>query len=174
MTQITLENTDVTLPRKQGRQLLRHAASVIETNESDIVETSDGSQVIKDIQTTLIEYDKEYVFTRDIIDRLCRLEGTKWADFNWHGKPITSYQLHKLLRPYGIKPEPEPVRIEGERLRGFKTANLLIASPCLSPERRDVCDIRDKVDKVDPVEGLGDTVELSREEEELVRGIQWP
>jgi putative DNA primase/helicase len=138
------DNTNVTAPRKQGGQLLRHSALVIETNESDIVETSDGSQLMKDIQTIVARYDTEYIFTRDIIDGLCRLEGTRWADFNWHGKPITSYQLHRLLRPYGIKPESEAIRIGGERLRGFKVVNLLIETPCLSPESRDVCDVRDR------------------------------
>jgi hypothetical protein len=160
------ENTNVTGPIGWGERV-RYAAIVSEEDERDTTETSDGSQLRRDIDHIVQGNTDQHIFTSDLLTELSRLEDANWSDFNGYGRPITRYQLNRLLRPYGIKPEGEAVRIGDRRLRGYKVSRLRLDSTFiptpLKPSVKSVYvrDIRDKVDKVEEVDPLQVSPQIS-------------
>ena len=74
----------------------------------DIKEPSKALQLFIDIQE--IFKSDEQLHTSVLIDRLCDLEDSRWADYNFRTpdserRKLTSRQLANLLRPYGVNSE---------------------------------------------------------------------
>jgi hypothetical protein len=104
---------------------LKAAARFIEQQEAEVSELTDSELLRQDIEYILREYKNKYIFTKDII-RLISNENDKWKYYNGvgHEKNITLDQIRRILRPYGIKPEPNPFSIGGERARGYSVKAL--------------------------------------------------
>jgi hypothetical protein len=83
-----------------------------------------GIQLLKDLRAIFAEYkDPDHLGTEVILNKLCELEESPWGDLR--GKAITNRILARMLKPYGIK--PQPIRIGSgpkDVLRGYKRADL--------------------------------------------------
>lgn len=75
---------------------------------------SAGIRLLGDIRTVFGRDDK--VFTDTLINKLCKLEESPWAD--WHGKNITPRNLAEMLRGYGV--ESKDVKIDGVTRKGYR------------------------------------------------------
>jgi hypothetical protein len=59
------------------------------------------------------------ISSEDLIQKITVDPDSEWAEWR-AGKPITQMQLARLLKPYGIS--PEPVRIGTRQVRGYVRA----------------------------------------------------
>lgn len=62
--------------------------------------------------------------SEELIEKITADPNSEWAEWK-AGKPITQMQLARLLKPYGIS--PEPVRIGTRQVRGYLRAHFIEA-----------------------------------------------
>lgn len=62
---------------------------------------SDGIRLLADIRRLFVERGPERFATTELVEALCKDEDAPWGDY--HGRPITTHRLARLLRPYGIR-----------------------------------------------------------------------
>jgi putative DNA primase/helicase len=60
---------------------------------------------------------QDAIGSQHLIDNLTADPDSEWAEWR-HGKPVTQAQLARLLKPFRIF--PEPVRIGGQQVRGYR------------------------------------------------------
>jgi hypothetical protein len=65
----------------------------------DVDDESSGVRLLADIRQVFGAADR--LATTELLNGLSALEEAPWGD--WHGRPLTSRALAKLLRPYGVK-----------------------------------------------------------------------
>lgn len=102
-------------------KLAREACVAFVTGSKDD-QASIGVQLLADLRGVF--GDESAMNTARIIDRLCELDESPWSEWNPRGaeKKITTQQLARLLKPYGVR--PKLLRIEGFTgpVRGYERA----------------------------------------------------
>ncbi len=96
----------------------RRAALLLVQAEGEQGADSLGIRLLADLEEVFA--DEEKLSTEAVLDRLRKLEEAPWGD--WHGRPLTTRDLARLLRPYGVK--PKTVRIGDKTPRGYERADL--------------------------------------------------
>jgi hypothetical protein len=80
----------------------RHAAVAMTGAEAQHEEdTSAGVRLLADLREVFDAAGAEALYTTTILDRLHKLEDAPWAD--WYGRPLSTRELAKLLRPYDVR-----------------------------------------------------------------------
>jgi hypothetical protein len=79
-----------------------------------------GVRLLGDLRTIFQGHD--HLSTDDIIDRLCGLDESPWADLR--GKPINARGLSQRLRPYQVKPKPIRFGPSSQVARGYAAEDL--------------------------------------------------
>jgi hypothetical protein len=66
--------------------------------------------------------DGEALYSTTVLERLHKLDEAPWAE--WYGRPLTSRDLAKLLRPYDLRPKTVREGGTGRPLKGYARADL--------------------------------------------------
>jgi hypothetical protein len=99
----------------------RDAAQVMTVAEAEQEEdTSAGVRLLGDLREVFGNEDALYTTT--ILDRLHKLEDAPWAD--WYGRPLSTRELAKLLRPYQVRSKSVREHGTGASLKGYARADL--------------------------------------------------
>ncbi|MCL2469539.1 MAG: DUF3631 domain-containing protein [Alphaproteobacteria bacterium] len=96
-------------------KLARQAAMDLSGNGQD--DASRSNDLLGDARDIFDRLGVDRIFTPDFISALFEVEESSWADYKW-GKPITSEQVARLLRPYKIK--SHNVRIGYRQGKGYE------------------------------------------------------
>jgi putative DNA primase/helicase len=99
----------------------------IEGLEEDEDETR--IELLKDIKQAF-EEEGNKLPTVTLLEYLNGLEDRPWADFR-HGKGMNANVLSKMLRPFGIR--PEPIRTEEKVFKGYSLKQLKNVFKCYIP-----------------------------------------
>jgi hypothetical protein len=83
-------------------------------------DTSAGVRLLGDLREVFGNEDALYTTT--ILDRLHKLEDAPWAD--WYGRPLSTRDLAKLLRPYQVRSKSVREHGTGASLKGYTRADL--------------------------------------------------
>lgn len=94
------------------------AAQALSPNETDT--TSDGIELLQDIQKIFIEENITEISTKNLIESLCEDEESRWTVYNYkvNYKKITARQISKILKEYKIK--SKNVRFGQEVVKGYE------------------------------------------------------
>lgn len=76
--------------------------------------------LLGDIKSIFDEIKVEKIHSEFLVEKLMLLEDRPWNEY-WHGRPITKYNLSKLLKPFGIK--PKQTWIGNQNKNGYQLAN---------------------------------------------------
>jgi len=76
----------------------------------------EGTMLLIDIREILNEIDSERIFSRSLVDELCRRSDRPWPDAN-RGRGITEHWLARRLAGFRIK--PRTMRIGDNRAKGY-------------------------------------------------------
>jgi hypothetical protein len=99
----------------------RDAALTITRAEAQQEEdTSAGVRLLSDLREVF--GDDDALYTTTILDRLHKLEDAPWAD--WYGRPLSTRELAKLLRPYQVRSKSVREHGTGASLKGYAHADL--------------------------------------------------
>jgi Protein of unknown function (DUF3631) len=99
----------------------RYAAQVMTAAEAQQEEdASAGVRLLGDLREVFGNEDALYTTT--ILDRLHKLEDAPWAD--WYGRPLSTRDLAKLLRPYQVRSKSVREHGTGTSLKGYARADL--------------------------------------------------
>lgn len=93
-------------------------AQLVIKEESDA--HGEGTMLLMDIREILKETDSKRIFSRSLMDELCRLSDRPWLEAN-RGRCITESWLARRLAPFGIK--PTTLRIDDERAKGYEVSD---------------------------------------------------
>jgi len=80
----------------------------------------EGTMLLIDIKEILDASDSERIFSRSLVEDLCRLTDRPWPEAN-RGRAITENWLARRLAPFGIK--PKTMRIDGDRAKGYEISD---------------------------------------------------
>jgi hypothetical protein len=83
-------------------------------------DTSAGVRLLGDLRAVFGDSDAFYSTT--ILDRLHKLEDAPWGD--WYGRPLSTRELAKLLRPYQVRSKSVREHGTGASLKGYARADL--------------------------------------------------
>jgi hypothetical protein len=98
----------------------RAAAAAMTSAEAQHEEdTSAGVRLLGDLREVF--GDAEALYSTTILDRLHKLDDAPWAD--WYGRPLTTRDLAKLLRPYDVRAKNVRER-GGEPRKGYTRQDL--------------------------------------------------
>jgi hypothetical protein len=101
----------------------RDAAQVMTVAEAQQEEdASAGVRLLADLRQIFQAADAEALYTSTILDRLHTLEDAPWAD--WYGRPLSTRELAKLLRPYQVRSKSVREHGTGASLKGYARADL--------------------------------------------------
>jgi putative DNA primase/helicase len=78
--------------------------------------------LLEDIRTVFEEEGAGWLASATLVKALTEMEGRPWPDWK-DGRPITATQLARLLRPFGIEPDPPSRQGGGQPRRGYAIAN---------------------------------------------------
>jgi len=95
----------------------RDAATALSVSLADEDEDSDGVVLLGDLRRIFDTEGEPVLFTILILVRLCDFEDRPWAEWRDH-KALSSVQLARLLRPFGVK--PRQVRIGDKTSKGYE------------------------------------------------------
>jgi hypothetical protein len=99
----------------------RAAAEVMTAAEAQQEEdTSAGVRLLGDLRAVF--GDADALYTTTVLDRLHKLEDAPWAD--WYGRPLSTRELAKLLRPYQVRSKSVREHGTGASLKGYARADL--------------------------------------------------
>jgi putative DNA primase/helicase len=88
---------------------------------SAALEKDDGQRImlLADIRSIFQRSEVDRISSDQLVTDLCQFEEHPWLDYK-RGNPINKHQVARLLEHFGIRPEPEAIRLEnGERKRGY-------------------------------------------------------
>jgi len=94
------------------------AETLVQAESEQEADGSHGARLLADLRQVFGDEDK--LATETALDRLHKIEEAPWGD--WRGHLLTSRDLAKLLRPYGVK--PKVVRVGDKTPRGYERADL--------------------------------------------------
>jgi Protein of unknown function (DUF3631) len=80
----------------------------------------EGAMLLVDIREILNETNSDRIFSRSLVEELCRLTDRPWPEAN-RGRAITENWLARRLALFGIKPKTR--RIEDDRLKGYEVSD---------------------------------------------------
>jgi hypothetical protein len=83
-------------------------------------DASAGVRLLGDLREVFGNEDALYTTT--ILDRLHKLEDAPWVD--WYGRPLSTRDLAKLLRPYQVRSKSVREHGTGASLKGYARADL--------------------------------------------------
>jgi hypothetical protein len=83
-------------------------------------DTSAGVRLLGDLREVF--GDNDALYTTTILDRLHKLEDAPWAD--WYGRPLSTRELAKLLRPYQVRSKSVREHGTGASLKGYARVDL--------------------------------------------------
>jgi putative DNA primase/helicase len=98
-------------------EIARKAA--VELSASDHAEDSSGITLLGDIRE-LFTGEGDRISSSEMVRLLSKLDDRPWAEWR-HGKSITTVQLARVLRPFGIR--SRNVRISGVTVKGYLQAD---------------------------------------------------
>jgi Protein of unknown function (DUF3631) len=99
----------------------RDAAQVMTVAEAQQEEdVSAGVRLLGDLREVF--GDEDALYTTTVLDRLHKLEDAPWAD--WYGRPLSTRDLAKLLRPYQVRSKSVREHGTGASLKGYARADL--------------------------------------------------
>ena len=110
---------------------------MVSAADDDSSESSLRLTLLRDLQTVF--GDAQNLHTNTILARLHALEDSPWGDL--YGRPMTSNDLAKMLKPYEVKPTDVRETGTGPNRKGYRRADLHSAWVRYLPR-----DIRDKGD----------------------------
>jgi putative DNA primase/helicase len=90
----------------------RDAALALTPKDSESI----GPMLLGDIKTTFDGRSVDRLSSAEICTALCEMEGKPWAD--WKGKSLTTNQLARLLKPFGIVTNTT-VRVGAKTAKGY-------------------------------------------------------
>jgi hypothetical protein len=93
-------------------------AGVLTKEETDA--HGEGTTLLIDIREILNDTDSERIFSRSLVEELCRLSDRPWPEAN-RGRPITEHWLARRLALFGIK--PKTTRIDDGRAKGYEISD---------------------------------------------------
>jgi hypothetical protein len=100
----------------------RAAAAVMVAAEAEQEEdTSASVRLLGDLREVFDQAGAEALYSATVLERLHKLDEAPWAD--WYGHPLSTRDLAKLLRPFGVRAKNvrEP---GGEPRKGYARADL--------------------------------------------------
>jgi Protein of unknown function (DUF3631) len=101
----------------------RDAAQAMTAAEAQQEEdTSAGVRLLADLRQVFQAAETEALYTSTILEALHRLEDAPWAD--WYGRPLSTRELAKLLRPYQVRSKSVREHGTGGSLKGYARADL--------------------------------------------------
>jgi hypothetical protein len=100
----------------------------------------EGTMLLVDIREILNETNSERIFSRSLVEELCRLSDRPWPEAN-RGRAITENWLARRLALFEIR--PRTVRIDHERAKGYEISDFTEAFDRYLPESES--SIRDTV-----------------------------
>jgi hypothetical protein len=96
------------------------AMTVAEAQQEE--DTAAGVRLLGDLRQIFQAAGAEALYTSSILDRLHKLEDAPWAD--WYGRPLSTRDLAKLLRPYQVRSRSVREHGTGASLKGYARADL--------------------------------------------------
>lgn len=93
-------------------------AQLVTKQETD--SHGEGTMLLIDIREILIQPDFQRIFSRSLVEKLCRLTDRPWPEAN-RGRAITEHWLAHRLAQFGIK--PRTMRIEDDRAKGYEISD---------------------------------------------------
>jgi Protein of unknown function (DUF3631) len=101
----------------------RQAAIAMTRAESQQEEDSTASvRLLADLRDLFDQADADALYTTTILERLHKIDDAPWAD--WYGRPLTTRELAKLLRPYGAGPKDVREHGTGPQRKGYTRTDL--------------------------------------------------
>ena len=88
--------------------IVRGAAEILESASVDV---SYRVELLLDIRRYFDEKGADTVSTKDLVDYLNDLEGSRWSEFGNNGRGITAHAMAKILKSFDIEPG-RPGRIQ--------------------------------------------------------------
>jgi hypothetical protein len=73
--------------------------------------------LLADIKAAFDQAEGDVLSSDNLVNKLTAEPDSEWAEWR-SGKAITQNQLARLLKPFGIA--PEPVRVDGGQKRGYQ------------------------------------------------------
>jgi putative DNA primase/helicase len=95
-------------------------AAVVLSETGDDLEAAPRVQLLADIREVFDQKGAVRMFSPQLVEALVEQEDRLWAEWRG-GKAMTTVQLARLLRPFGVR--PKQVRIAGEKGRGYERAD---------------------------------------------------
>ncbi|HEY6803387.1 MAG TPA: DUF3631 domain-containing protein [Pyrinomonadaceae bacterium] len=83
-----------------------------------------GTMLLSDIKVVLDQTNPERIFSRTLVEELCRLTDRPWLEAN-RGRFITENWLARRIAPFGIK--SKTMRIGSDRAKGYEAADFIEA-----------------------------------------------
>jgi hypothetical protein len=96
------------------------AMTVAEAREEE--DTAASVRLLADLRQVFAGADAEALYTSSILEGLHRLEDAPWAD--WYGRPLSTRDLAKLLRPYQVRSKSVREHGTGASLKGYARGDL--------------------------------------------------
>jgi len=91
-------------------------AYVLLTNNEDVEDTA-SVMLLEDINGIFETKYTDKITSSEIVDELANMEERPWPEWGKAGKPITTRQIARLLKPFGIK--PKTLRFETSTKKGY-------------------------------------------------------
>jgi len=108
-----------------GGEWPNHAKAAL-FGQVDMSEPSKAIMLLEDIRKVM-DPDEDHIGTKDMISRLCKMEGAPWSNYNFmqhdeDRRHISNRQISNLLKKYNI--QPKNVRVGGKIQKGYDLAAL--------------------------------------------------
>jgi hypothetical protein len=98
------------------------AATMTQAEAQQEEDTAAGVRLLADLRQVFAAADAEALYTSTLLEALHRLEDAPWAD--WYGRPLTTRDLARLLRPYQVESKNVREHGTGAPRKGYVRADL--------------------------------------------------
>jgi|GEM_PF-1177873 len=97
--------------------LLKAEKAMIDMENDNSIEDSLNVELLKDIEQYFEKEEANKVFSKSLVNYLCKLEERPWADLR-RGNGLTQNILARMLKPFDIV--SKTIRIEADRAKGYE------------------------------------------------------
>lgn len=120
----------------------------------DAADPDDGKErILWDLRTIIsAQPERDRWPSQTFVDRLNEMEESPWPQFN-HGKGLTTSNLARMLRPFGIR--PRTLKQEGHCVKGYYSKDFTEAFERYLPDRRNPVTNADNLNSNKHLEGYG-------------------
>ena len=101
----------------------RAAAIALSLDADD--EDTIGVDLLRDLWVVFDACCASRLLSSTIVAKLVEMEGRPWAEFGRTGKPITTHQLARLLKPFKVSPGSVRPDVPGDGTKGYKRKSFL-------------------------------------------------